>query len=495
MKIKKYKNDILITYMLYFVIYACMYIMHYATDTFNAIINAGIYGKGNISLGRYGCEVVYFIARLFNINYAKSFVFLITLMIFAFALFSTASSIHIQEMLKIDSDVSKWIIRLAMVLVFGNVFVQEWFVFWECSLQWSFSVFFLTLALTQLKRTIRAKNFICSCVFLILGLGFYQAILPIFLILGCTIVYIKNEGILTRKSFFETVLIVVIGGVASIVNLLSIKIFQIMGLAYVTGRTEALGIKVLINNLATFISVIPKMFIKTFGLYPKYLFAVLTVVLIGGSIINIIKKRIEIGNRILYLCLLVFFSIFSIFIPHLFTTSLWLAQRTLVGFWSIGSMLILVFWKTSNENRCAIKVDLIVATIMLLANFASIQSFQMDVVVCNSIDEQNAIVIQEKIDEYELNTGNEIKYIAVMHDKNTTYVNPMARYRYCDTNRSLLTTSWSDVASINFFNNTQYIKAEVPESIHNQYMNEDWTYFNPNEQLIFNADTLYLIIY
>lgn len=496
MKLRKYRMDALIIYILYFVTYACMYVWHYATDTIYALTNADIFGKGiNYSTGRFGCEVVFSIARFFNMDYEKSFVFLITIMILTFAFFSTITSIHIQDLLNVDSIVSKCIIIIALVLVFANVFAQEWFVFWECSFQWVFCVLFLSLAILQIKKVMKVKNYIFSFVFLTLGLGFYQAILPIFLILGCTIIYLKNDGILKVKAFIETAMIVIIGGLSSIVNLLSIKIFQILGLAYVTSRTENINISLIIKNLKTFIYVLIDMVRNAFGFYPKHLFALLSLVLIIGSVVNIVKHKEKIFNKFCYMFLLIIFSIFSVFIPHLFTTSLWLVQRSLVAFWTVASMLILVYWKTSYENIIVIKVGIVTATIMLLANFAMIQNIEMNLVVCNTIDQQNAIVIQEKIQEYEEATGKEIKFIAVMYDENVTYTNPAAKYRYCDTNRAFLTTSWSDVASINYFNKKNYIKVEMPKEIYIQYSSKDWDYFDPNEQLYFNEDTMYLIVY
>lgn len=495
MKIKKYKYDILIIFSLYFVVYACMYVMHYGTDTIYAITNSDIYGKGNIALGRYGCEAVYCLARLFHINYVKSFVFLITIMILSFTFFSTIVSIHIQELLDVEVGFSKWIIIIASVMVFANVFVQEWFVFWECSFQWSFSAIFLGIAIMQIKKSVNVKQVILACAFLTLGLGFYQAILPIFLILGCTIIYIKNDGILNRKSFFETVLIVFIGGMASIINLLSIKFFQIIGMTYATSRTEPVGISTIISNVRIFIRILPDLIISTFGLYPKYLFAMLSVILIIGSIFNIVQGKTKVVNKICYMILLIIFSSFTIFIPHLFTSSIWLAQRTLVGFWTIGSMLILVCWRTSKENKSISMLCITVAVIALFVNFEMIQDIEMNIVTSNLIEQQNAMIIQDKIEEYESESGIEIKYIAVMNDGKVTYRNPVAKYRYCDTNRALLTTSWSDVAAINFFNKKNYIKIEMPEEIYNEYVNKDWNYFNPNEQLIFNLDTLYWIIY
>lgn len=478
----------------YFLSCASMFTMHFTPDTYYAIQNASTYGKRNVDLGRYTNELIYGVFRLMGIDYEKWFYFIIFFMIISFSIFSL---FLFKKLIKgIDVDNMKHVCVFVSALIpLINVFVQEWYAFWECGFQWSFSILLMGGALYFISIDMSYKQYILSFVFLVLSLGCYQASLSIYIILGIAVLYMESTGKLSRNVFIKNVMIFVISGLASLVNLLSIKFFQILGIAAITDRTDSISLKKVFDNIIVLARYIPKFIVDNCGLYPKGVALSISLVLLILSVLYIMKKEGEKGNRIAYVILSIFGGFCSVFIPHFFTSNIWLAQRTMVGFWSLFTLIITIFI-VNVDKKTYLYIGSFLVFLMYFIGVVMMNSIEIDLVATNSKDADNAMVIQDRINEYQEETGIYISSIGTVYDMNTVWKYPDTKYDYCDTNTSAHAKPWSDVDYINYYNKTNYSKIDVNiESVLDKARNNNWDYFDVDEQLIFDGDTLYIIIY
>lgn len=499
MSIERLKEKYGMTTLVICITYAIMFARHYNVDTIYAIMNSSAYGTGNLDLGRYGCEIVYRTLIFLGINYVKCFPFLILLMIFSFSYFAGAvSDCMVQKLDGENRKIRALLIRVAILIMVCNCFMQEWFAFWECSFQWSFSILCLTWALLKIGGKITLKNALFSCLFLVLGFGFYQGILSLFLICALSIVYFNHKGELTARSVIESFAVFAIGGIAGIVNWASIFLFQKIGWADITARTEHLSVDTIWNNIRGTIKLLIGLFTWTCGFFPKYGVFICDCILIGIIIWLVFSKKSNIVDKGIYSGGVWIASLLSAFIPLLIATSFTPAQRIIVGFWGNVSALLIIVATLLREKKVKKlgSVSVIIGITILVVNIVVIQSLEYELMASNKMDQEIARTIELKIEQYEEQSGNIVKKIAMTHDETKTRRYSFVKHDWQDTNVSAFSKDWSNVNCINFYNDTDYDEIDMESDIYEKYfLDKDWNYFNPEEQLVFEDDTLYMVWY
>lgn len=477
--------------------FLCMFIRHYASDTYRAIMESNYGIKGvNASLGRYSNELVYTIAEKIGLNFYRDFWLLILLVIISFMVFTNVILDKYQEQ-EVDDSFRELLLSISVLLCVVNPFMQEWFAFYECSLQWSGCIVFSALAIKIFPLDVcnNIKRIVFSFLLLVIALGFYQAIMPIYVIILCTIVFFRHEGTLSKQSIKESLIVCLNGFLASVVNMVSIRLFQKLGIAFVSSRTDKITISVILENANNLCRFIPELFIKTCNLFPKGVLLAYCIIMLALAVYGIVRKRENIANKLFYAVLLIAGSITVTFMPHVFTSSIWLAQRTIVSFWSIIFLISVIAIVNLGDNKVFDWIFLLCLSGMLFISIYMIQSIQADLIAQNSIDKNEVYIIQKKISEYEETSGIEVKKIGTMSDTYLTYHNAAGRYAYCDTNLSAHAVEWARIHCINFYTGRNYSLIDIPDEIVTKYSEYNKDYFCPEEQLIFDGDNLYIIEY
>lgn len=477
--------------------FICMFIRHYASDTYRAIMRNDYGIKGaNAVLGRYSNELVYTIAEKIGLNFYRDFWLLILLVIISFMVFTNVIFDKFQEQ-KVDDSFRELLLSISVLLCVVNPFMQEWFAFYECSLQWAGCIVFSALAIKifPLDACNDIKKIVFSFLLLVIALGFYQAIMPIYVIVLCTLVFFRYKGTLSKQGIIDSLIVCLNGFLASVANMVSIRLFQKLGIAFVSSRTDKITVSVILENAYNLCRFIPELFIKTCNLFPKGILLTYCIIMFALTVYGIVHKRENIANKLFYAAVLIVGSIAVTFMPHVFTSSIWLAQRTIVSFWSIIFLISVIAIVNLGEKKAFNWIFLFCASGILFISIYMIQSIQSDLIAQNSIDKNEVYIIQKKISEYEETSGIEVKDIGTMSDANLTYHNASGIYAYCDTNLSAHAVEWARVYCINFYTGKNYSLIEVPNEIVAKYSGYDKDYFCPEEQLIFDGESLYIIEY
>lgn len=193
--------------------------------------------------------------------------------------------------------------------------------------------------------------------------------------------------------------------------------------------------------------------------------------------------------------LLIFTAYASIYIPHLFVGSIWLAQRTIVAVFSFIAILFIIALYLVKNKKTANFV-FAAALIFLTLNVVKIKDIGLNHFQVNALDREYAVEIQKNIEMYEADTGITVNNIATANDINPTYNYWGIKYCKFDTNVRAYVVDWGPVNIIKHYSGRNYNSVEMNQDIYNQYFNEkDWNGFNFEEQAVFDGDTLYLILY
>ena len=457
--------------------------MHYSVDTYSVFFE----DNANIQLqnSRY---LNFLIGSLFielNINPVLYQCLFTVILILSLSWCTARGTYWVNSMINSNNDLKLRIIIWFIILVmFINVFVLEWFLYPEITLYYAIAILFAVEASMSILKNQTLKSYMLSFILLIMSLFSYQAVMPVFIIFYLSCVILDRNMQEKVKAVFGGILV---GALGSLSLIIIQKVFHIEG-----SRTASLSLKNIFENMYILLMFQKKLWINQMGLFLKYVLIGFILVIIA---ILFVKKRNIILKNIVQFLMILIINYCIIFMPHLVSSSLWLAERTLVAFWVfISSIGIMAIWLVKDDNERYV-IGAIYAVIVVL-NIIFIWKIGINHFQSNFEDYQYVCQIEEKIEEYERTSGVDVKNIATCQDENFQYSYSDIRYIYCDTNVKCFSVQWGDVAAINYYTGSNYKKIDMNNEIFEKYFKDkDWNAFYPDEQLIFVDDTLYICFY
>lgn len=475
-----------------FISYCMLLQRHFSVDSYAIIYDNS--GQQYLMQGRIISYLVNKILNYLKINPTLDQSIFTLILIISIAI---CSSILVKIVYNfVEENIYNFIlINIIIAISFSNVFLLEWFLYPEITLFISIGLVSVIFAIWSFFRNDKLINAIMAFVFLNISMGIYQSNLGIFVIYSLVICYIKYKGELKVRSVTDSVKILAIGGISSILNILTLKVLVYLKLAVRSDREPRLSMEVIEKNIRGILNVQRQIWNNAYGMLPKYILILFVTFVLFGIIYIAIKDKISIQKRV-YLFLIILINYLIIFVPHIFTSSLWIAQRTIVPFFTFISALCIIFMVFIEKNKDVKKILLVVSLTFLLVNMTYIQFVASNHVASNKIDQQFSIVINNEIKKYENENKVIIHNISVESDTNPTYSYNNIRYCIYDTNVRAFITPWANVNMINYYSNSNYNKVEMDSEIYDKYFkNKNWDNFIPEEQMVFKGDTLYLIIY
>lgn len=509
--------------------------MDFATDTYAVLEESRKNILQNfLQSGRLITAFFFSIFVLLKIPVSITYMLTFLLAIFSIS-FSMYKLFYIIKENIVDNEIISGILAVSIII---NPFSIELFMFIEKGIM-TFGILACVLALEQFIKFVEnyqrkennkiAKNksndeysskeidkkikkeFLISVCYMILAVFSYQGVVAIFLALA-TIFAIKKS-----KKFTEflknTIASVIIYLIPAILN------FAMVRLIFKGNRVN--GEIILSESLKKIVAGTNSMF-NTYNILPRNIFAILYFATILIAIIaiftnnNIKRKTLNI-LELVYLDLM---TILSTIAPQILqsTASIWFVSRStyafasIIGINSLFALIVASGWKEENkklEDKTNLKTEIkqiksksvknieivieIINLLLIIVTLYKFNSIEIDHYNLNYQDKLIAKEIGKRIYDYEQETGIEIQKIAIYKDKNPRYTyNDI--FVTGDINISSFATDWSDVNSINYYNNLKLIRVDQEEEIKNNFEKSDWDYFD-NEQIIFKGDTLHLCVF
>ena len=338
--------------------------------------------------------------------------------------------------------------------------------------------------------TDRKYKYIISLVLITLSGLCYQATSSIFVVLSLVLICSKNKGDI-KKTIKQAIIIFFIYGIAMIINFIGVKIWD----------------KILNNEFRKFEMPTLAIILKTIFKYAKYILIYNVGIgtkysyLITIAIISIIFVIKEINKKEYFIMLeyiiIIILSILIPIIPIIITPVdlQYIEPRMAMCFGSIIGIILLFLLTVPKieENKILLTIVLIISTIVFTGNSIFMISASTANLKTNKLDEMIAKEIIKEINNYESETGNEIKNIGVAFDKNYTMYYEGEPSLRCFNVRSM-GTSWAIKEVLTKYTLKGYNKVDVPEDIKKQFLEKDWNEYD-KQQLVFENENLYICIY
>ena len=397
---------------------------------------------------------------------------------------------------KENSIMHNILIGAASFLVVFNMCTAEGLLFIEVGTM-PFGILFAILGACVLA-TNRKYRYIISLILVTISGLFYQVTSSIFVLLALVLIAIKNKGNI-KLIVKDTIIIGLIYGFAMIVNILGVKIWikilenRSSGAEYLVRKFEIPTISVIIDTILKYGEII---LIYNVRIGPKYWYLTTLIIISIIFIINKILKKKDYFEILEYITLVVFSIIIPI-IPVLATPvgSQYIEPRMAMCFGSIVGILAIFLLTVVRVDKNKILL-LLIGTLTVL-NFIGNSIFMVvassSTLIANQMDKLIAEQIINKIEEYEENTGVEIKAIGVAFDKSYTMYYMGQPALRCFNVRSL-GTDWAVKEVITTYSEKAYTNATVPEEVSSEFLSKDWNNYD-EEQLVFDGENLYICIY
>lgn len=476
--------------------FACFMQPHYSTDSY-ANLNS-IEVAIHIKNGRVVTALVQSIFNRLGFIPLKHQTLTIAVAICVMALSVSLIYFEILPYLK-QNHWTELLVFLSILLFYANVFFSEWLIYVESMTSTSIGLLMLTVSIILAGRKPNWKRLLASFLLLLAVLNMYQLYIEFYLTMSLIIIYARTGGLLNKDSLLHSLLITLIAAFACVlVILFQPMIPRLFGMA-VADRQATFNLETLLANIKSIWKSQESILSNAGKLLPNGVFPATLISLFAILLWEHFRCG-NLGNRLLYSLLAIIMITLLTYAPHIICTVVWLAPRTLVGIFHVPMYMAISIgisqsWVPEVNQRAA-KLTIVIITLFLLVNAYSANGVLSNAIANNHIDQYCATLIQDRIMQYQEETGITVTKVGAVNDSSPVYYNPGVDYVNHDLNIRAMTVAWGWSNLLNFYCQTNYTIVAVPDDIYNTYFaGKNWNTLNLDEQAVFVDDTLYLAMY
>lgn len=453
-----------------------------------------------LAAGRYTGYFIAWILKVFQLVGVDKVHHQFVLQIAGILVYAIAASI-LYKIYAEKMQLEKYSIFLnALILIaFVNPFIVETYVY--ICLDWAIGILLAVLGAKYLLKQRYGLGFLFS----FLAVSTYQTNILMVLIYCIGAIYIEY-----RHSFKELFTRIMKCGaitvLAAFINILIPKICLslgiIDGIVKQTGAGDEWNLRIVWIAQIIYLSIY-----KGYGMLPEgFLFWMILLISLIAILYFARKKEKKTGLQILYWILLTGILFGMLYAPCFVSSTIGYPQRTMLSLFMSFSVLLICFYSLiKNERLLKYHIGIyLIAGIMLYQTESGIQ----DCYTSNALDFYEAQCVQETIEAYEQETGNEITQIAVHRASNIHYSYAQLHYEnvYALYSHRLFYDAWSDVNLLNYLFDEDYerIDMDYPYGDKRQFYDEicakyfdgkSWDRLNTEEQIVFDGNVMYWVIY
>ena len=465
----------------------CFAFQHFSIDSYGIVDNIHTHFDALISSYRYFGAFLFYFWTFFGhnpiINSLPDTIFYIILV----ALSNTAITKFICSKFGDTSKCLTLIINTSIILSFFNVWFCNYLNFSECIFFSAVSIFLCYLSLMiffskELPRIIRLtiSGFLLICITAVI-----QQFLIVFIVYSIllTSITIHNSDYKAKTIIWKYIslllFIISCSVIYFLIGVIILKIFH-----FTPNSRVALDFNVILNNLKYF-AFNQHSYLKGRGFFNTEILTVCYLVVIAIWIISFVYyiKKHKFNAKAVFLLISYIAAYASSFGMGLISTSR--SHRTMFGLFSvfalfsIGSILLM-------NNKITKRILCVVLLVVYGLSVFKTVEMSINQYKGNTTEKVYANLYLSEINAYEKSTGNTVKNIEICTDK------------HCDTAKgeSALTVKYAFEPLMKYISNRDFIVKNLTDNqIKKEFENKDWNEYNPNEQMIFNGDTLYLCVY
>lgn len=484
----------LLNFCILLTVYSVMYVVpHYNADVFAHFVHP----SGNIGInaqhGRYVAAGLYWLFEKIHFDYTQ-FYFWGYMLLFSI-LSAGVSGLTVQFAEASDVKSLRYCVTLdaVMLTLAINLSVTELLLFPDIpySVSMLYASFFLAI-LFWCKPNRKVSDCLLSFLFLSLCLDIYQVFIGMYVILAMAYVFIEAQFTAQKDIIRKTILILLIGLLASIQSLALMMLPQLLGTSSAQ-YVSSLSVQQILNNAATIWSAQGNKWFGFDGFLPKAAPGVFMAAALVILTFTLFRRRIHPSVQLLVLLGLLG-SWFMSFAPYFLAANIWMPPRTLVSMFAFIALPGIWLWALGNDRVKILGAALYAVLLIMIA--VSTQKIAINNYALNTIDQEICNIISQKMAVYESENNVQIDTIAVGMDDDLTWGYSSIEYTIFDTNMRSFCCSWGDVSMIEFYTGRSFKRISLTRDEYSRiFGNQSWDYFDSDEQIIFDGSTMYLAIY
>lgn len=370
-------------------------------------------------------------------------------------------------------------------LVFTNVLFAESFMFGECALM--FGIAYLLAAL-GIRAFTRRKYGLAFLFFILSTLEYQTAVIYAAIVLSAWI-FIDSECRITVKTVILEIVCGVITIGAGVLNMLSLSLLARLGVVKEAARSA--DIHDLVQKAAICLRDLGQVLLNSRGLLPKVGLPFIMLCIAAGIVIWKFWKEKKL-YAILYYVLLVAGMTAMVYLLPMMQLGTRTYPRIIWTFYAMQAMLfVIAFWLMSKKGK---EVLCYICGAYLLVQILFCNIIVSNHMVSNTLDKTYAMMVYEKIVEYEEETGQEVKKLAVANDIDCPFSYNNVYYKTDQINERALGTVSNTM--VNIVSGREFEKVPMDETVYQTYFgDQNWDYFDASEQLVIIGDTAYWMIF
>ena len=472
--------------------------LHFSADTFDILSTSDNNVDVHLRDGRFITALLYRLLAAVGINVARSQSVLVLLFLLTAAALAALLACRVVQTIGREDVLALAGTDAAMLLLFHNAFLAEWYIFGECMLMYAVSIACAVWSVLAYRRVASAKragilrHITASFLALTLSLGTYQVSIGIYVGLLLLFVFIEKADI--RKKLLLAGGGLALGALGCAANLFIVKLLTWTHIMPPTERGAALELPTILSNIRALIAKQPEIW-RGYGIFPAYFLPVFFLCAVGLFLYAAIRRRVPRSTVLLAV-------VFSLciyagsFIPHLVAADFWVSHRTLVPLFAVFSFWIIALFSVEPISLTERRIAASLALVFLLGNSLLMEDIFSNHLAMDDLDTAYAEAINNYIADYSEKNGDKITHVALAWDEHVTWSYDGIDYVSYDLNTRNILRSWSNVPLINYANHTDYQKAEMDPGVWSDFFaGKNWDHFLPEEQNVFRNHTAYIAIY
>lgn len=240
---------------------------------------------------------------------------------------------------------------------------------------------------------------------------------------------------------------------------------------------------------------------ETFDIYPKYFFLFIITIISIIIFVNIIlskKSNVQKAIHIFGWFYIFLAAIIAAAAPQIFQNGVSMVPRNTGTIGGLVGILLIYLFSNYEISDIMTKIIITMSIILLIIQLISFNDIIDAHYSTNFVDATITEEIKEKIYKYEETTGKHVQYFVLYSDANKQPMYSGVRY-YGDINVKAYANDWGTRGILELKLQREIINDTSNEEKYNKYKEhfetQDWNYFDIDEQIIIEDDTLYLCVF
>ena len=398
------------------------------------------------------------------------------------------------------------VILTILTVSFANPYYVETFVY--TGFEWSVGLLLAVWSVILFWD----RKYIRAAIVVFLAITTYQSYVVIFLVLTTALVFLEKEAKPVKSAWISYIRMLLVAGIPTAMDIIIVKI-SVSIMNYINAgsiSTESAAQVAEVKPVVISTGIFQRIYMMCaayygatctcFGMLPYGTVFVFMILLIAIIVVYMIRNKVRCNSILYFLIIAVMINIFPVAIYFVMGgESLGIVCRVVWPVFISLSMMIL-FALYLVRNRRWMKVIISLFGVFALVNVYCTQTTAMDFFIANKLDANEMNQIEAEIDRYETESGNIIEYIATAYTDDASqndYSSLLNKnYKIWTFHRKTTHNSWSTVELLNYISGEEYIKIDMDQNVYdNNFAGKDWNEFIPEEQLVFDDDTMYWAIY